>query len=70
MRQRIQSISLELPTELANRLEAISRPEPQFPYSFFGSEIQGMVHGGVKVAAKPVGYQTDVLPSGNRRRCI
>ncbi|MBW4558124.1 MAG: aldo/keto reductase [Trichormus sp. ATA11-4-KO1] len=61
LEDNIQALSFDIPTELANRLEAVSRPEPQFPYSFFGSEIQGMIHGGVTVGSKPAGYQTDVL---------
>jgi aryl-alcohol dehydrogenase-like predicted oxidoreductase len=61
LEDNIQALDFEIPAELANRLETVSRPEPQFPYSFFGAEIQGMIHGGVKVGDKPVGYQPNVL---------
>jgi hypothetical protein len=54
-------LEFDIPTELANRLETVSRPELQFPYSFFGSEIQGMIHGGVAVGNQPAGYKPDIL---------
>lgn len=53
-------MEFEIPTELSDRLEAISRPEPQFPYSFFSGEIQGMIHGGVTVGDKPDGYAPNI----------
>ncbi|KAB8332165.1 aldo/keto reductase [Scytonema tolypothrichoides VB-61278] len=61
LEDNLKALDFEIPAELANRLEAISRPEPQFPYSFFGSEIQGMIHGGATVGYKPAGYHPDVL---------
>jgi aryl-alcohol dehydrogenase-like predicted oxidoreductase len=61
LEDNLKAFSFGIPTELANRLETISRPEPQFPHSFFGSEIQGMIHGGATVGYKPAGYQPDVL---------
>jgi aryl-alcohol dehydrogenase-like predicted oxidoreductase len=57
----LKAVEFEIPLELANRLEVVSRPEVQFPYSFFGNEIQGMIHGGVAVGQKPAGYTPDVL---------
>jgi aryl-alcohol dehydrogenase-like predicted oxidoreductase len=51
------ALDFTLPAELAQRLDAANRPEPQFPYTFFESEIQGMVHGGVAVADKPAAYR-------------
>jgi aryl-alcohol dehydrogenase-like predicted oxidoreductase len=56
LEDNLKALEFELPTELANRLEAVSRPETQFPYSFFDSEIQGMIHGGVAVGDQPSGY--------------
>lgn len=38
------------------RLDRASNFTPTFPYSFFGSEIQTMIHGGVTVGAKPKNY--------------
>jgi aryl-alcohol dehydrogenase-like predicted oxidoreductase len=51
------ALDFTLPAELAQRLDDAGRPESQFPYSFFDSEIQGMVHGGVPVTEKPEGYR-------------
>ncbi|MEO1186248.1 MAG: hypothetical protein AAFX46_16905 [Cyanobacteria bacterium J06636_27] len=42
-------------------MESVSKPESQFPYSFFDAEIQGMIHGGATVGDKPDGYQPGVL---------
>ncbi len=61
LKDNLKTLDFEIPTELANRLEAISRPELQFPYSFFGSEIQAMIHGGATVEYKHSGYDPDVL---------
>jgi aryl-alcohol dehydrogenase-like predicted oxidoreductase len=57
----LKALEFDIPTELADRLETVSRPELQFPYSFFGSEIQGMIHGGVAVGNQPKGYAPTVL---------
>jgi hypothetical protein len=61
LEDNLKALEFEIPTELADRLEAVSRPDPQFPYSFFGSEIQGMIHGGVTVGNQPTGYAPTVL---------
>ena len=61
LEDNLKALEFEIPTELANRLELVSRPDSQFPYSFFSSEIQGMIHGGVAVGNKPVGYAPNVL---------
>ena len=57
----LKAAEFEIPTELMQRLEQVSRPASQFPYSFFDSEIQGMIHGGVTVGDKPAGYTLDRL---------
>lgn len=61
LQDNLKSLDFELPPPLTERLESVSRPEPQFPYSFFDSEIQGMIHGGVTVGSKPNGYEAKVL---------
>jgi aryl-alcohol dehydrogenase-like predicted oxidoreductase len=61
LEDNLKALEFEIPSELANRLELVSRPDTQFPYSFFGSEIQGMIHGGVAVGNKPVGYAPNRL---------
>lgn len=57
----LQALEFEIPAELMHCLEQVSRPASQFPYSFFDGEIQGMIHGGVNVGDKPVGYALDRL---------
>ncbi len=57
----LQALEFQIPPELGDLLETVSRPEAQFPYSFFGSEIQGMIHGGVAVGRKPAGYAPDQI---------
>jgi aryl-alcohol dehydrogenase-like predicted oxidoreductase len=61
LENNLKALEFEIPTELASRLEFVSRPESQFPYSFFESEIQGMIHGGASVGDKPVSYTPHVL---------
>lgn len=61
LQDNLKSLDFEIPQSLANRLEAASRPQAQFPYSFFSSEIQGMIHGGVTVGNKPDGYEDRVI---------
>ncbi len=61
LEDNLRSLEFEIPTEQLQRLEAVSRPELQFPYSFFGSEIQGMIHGGATVGQKPTSYYPNVL---------
>jgi aryl-alcohol dehydrogenase-like predicted oxidoreductase len=64
LRTNLQALTFTVPSELAARLEQVSRPEQQFPYSFYGPEIQGMVHGGKPVGSKPAGYHPDVVIEG------
>lgn len=61
LEDNLKALDFEIPTELGERLETLSHPEPQFPYSFFEPEIQGMLHGGKPVGLKPIGYYPDIL---------
>ncbi|BAU10329.1 aldo/keto reductase [Leptolyngbya sp. NIES-3755] len=61
LKDNLEALNFEIPKELSDRLEQVSRPESQFPYSFFENDIQGMIHGGASVGLKPTGYQPDVL---------
>jgi hypothetical protein len=61
LEDNLKALEFEIPPELTTRLELVSRPEVQFPYSFFGSEIQGMIHGGASVGRKPSGYAPNHL---------
>jgi aryl-alcohol dehydrogenase-like predicted oxidoreductase len=64
LRDNLQALDFDLPANLAARLDAVSAPTPRFPYSFFGPEIQGMVHGA-RVGAKPSGYAPMIVITGN-----
>lgn len=61
LKDNLEALNFEIPGELSDRLEQVSRPELQFPYSFFENDIQGMIHGGATVGLKPTGYVPDVL---------
>jgi aryl-alcohol dehydrogenase-like predicted oxidoreductase len=56
LEDNLQALSFDIPADLLQSLEQSSVLDTQFPYSFFGPEIQGMIHGGVAVGNKPVGY--------------
>jgi aryl-alcohol dehydrogenase-like predicted oxidoreductase len=60
----LRSLAFDIPADLSSRLERVSRPERQFPDTFFGPEIQGMIHGGKPVGSKPVGYRPEILIEG------
>jgi diketogulonate reductase-like aldo/keto reductase len=64
LEENIAALAFEMPSELRVRLDAASTPERTFPYTFFGSEIQGMIHGGVTVGDKPPGYFPSVAIFG------
>lgn len=61
LEDNLKALDFVIPDELSDRLDAISRPEPQFPYSFFDPNIQGMIHGGKPVGLKPTGYYPNIL---------
>lgn len=61
LEDNLKALEFEIPAELRDRLEILSRPEAQFPYIFFSSELQGMIHGGKPVGLKPTGYYPNVL---------
>jgi hypothetical protein len=61
LEDNLKALDFQIPCELNSRLEAISRPERQFPYTFFEPNHQGMIHGGKPVGLKPAGYYPDVL---------
>lgn len=49
----LAALSFTLPPEAARRLEEASRPEPGFPYVFFGPAMRGGVTGGTTIRAEP-----------------
>lgn len=65
LKDNLQALDFSIPQELLARLNEVSSPELKFPYSFFNGEIQGMLHGGVTVGAKPQHYYPLIETSGS-----
>jgi len=49
LESNLKSLEFEIPTELRNKLDEVSRIESVHPYMFFDEVLQDRVHGGVKV---------------------
>jgi len=64
LQDNLGALDFEISTELRARLELVSRPVVPFPYSFFGSEIQGGISGGATIGSKPSGYYPETLVEG------
>lgn len=50
------ALDFTIPDELLHKLDQASSRPKRFPYSFFGPELQGMIHGETTVGQKPAGY--------------
>jgi aryl-alcohol dehydrogenase-like predicted oxidoreductase len=50
LQDNLQALDFEIPRELLARLDAVSKPEPRFPYFGFEPDMQAML-----AAAKPLG---------------
>ncbi len=50
------ALDFAIPPELLLRLEAVSRPETRFPYTYFEPGMQSMISGGTTVGNKPASY--------------
>ncbi|MEL6553412.1 MAG: aldo/keto reductase [Cyanobacteria bacterium J06621_11] len=64
LEDNLGALDFQLPTDLQQRLDDVSKPEARFPYTFFEPSLQGMIHGGASVGDKPEGYQQPVFISG------
>ena len=64
LQDNLGALDFELPAALQQRLDAVSRPVPRFPYTFFEPGLQGMIHGGATVGDKPPTYHQPVLVQG------
>lgn len=64
LRDNLGAADFEIPEELRRRLEEASSPQPAYPYSFFGPEIQGSLTGGKTVGDKPGSYRPNLELSG------
>ncbi|QND49165.1 aldo/keto reductase [Rhizobium lusitanum] len=65
LKDNLAAVEFEIPPELRRRLDEVSAVSPTFPYSFFGSEIQGGLTGGKTVGNKAEGYFPDLTLSGS-----
>ena len=70
LNDNMAALSFEIPGELKARLDAISAPAVEFPYSYFRDNQQVRIAGGVAVGGKPATYvpaieipAVDVLPA-------
>ena len=52
----MEALSFEIPGDLEARLDAVSAPTVEFPYSYFGDSQQARIAGGVAMNLKPPGY--------------
>ncbi|MEM9299387.1 MAG: aldo/keto reductase [Bacteroidota bacterium] len=68
LEQTVGALDFNIPQELANKLDEVSKPDQQFPYTFFTPGIQSMLTGGTKVGDKPSSYGKtnfiDAAPAG------
>ncbi|MGE0711439.1 MAG: aldo/keto reductase [Planctomycetota bacterium] len=53
LEQNLQALELELPPELAARLDEASRLDPANPYLFFEQAMRERIDGGVPVRREP-----------------
>jgi len=53
LEDNLRALDFVLPHQASEKLEAASRPEAVFPYTFFGPPMQGMVRGGASVRREP-----------------
>ncbi|MEO0440273.1 MAG: aldo/keto reductase [Pseudomonadota bacterium] len=64
MQDNLASLDFEIPSELLERLDAVSAREVRFPYSFFTPGMQAMLQGGATVGDKPASYLPDRTMTG------
>lgn len=57
LEDNIAALSFDIPAEIAEKLEAVGRPELFFPYTFFRSAMKPALSGGVLVSREPGWYR-------------
>ncbi|MBW4651693.1 MAG: aldo/keto reductase [Kaiparowitsia implicata GSE-PSE-MK54-09C] len=65
LKDNLSALDFEIPAELQQRLNKVSRPESRFPYTFFEPGLQGMITGGATVGDKPTSYRPPILIQGS-----
>ncbi|MEM8809320.1 MAG: aldo/keto reductase [Cyanobacteria bacterium P01_G01_bin.38] len=61
LKDNLGALDFDIPAELQHRLDAVSKPETKFPYTFFEPGLQGMITGGATVGDKPESYRRPIL---------
>ncbi|MGJ3249216.1 MAG: aldo/keto reductase [Elainellaceae cyanobacterium] len=64
LQDNLGALEFDIPADLQQRLDDVSRPESRFPYTFFEPSLQGMINGGATVGDKPSSYHQPVLIEG------
>ncbi|MEL6359408.1 MAG: aldo/keto reductase, partial [Bacteroidota bacterium] len=59
--ENLKALDFDIPIELRDKLDTISDPGLEFPYSFFQPSMQTMLTGGTVVGNKPASYNNDQL---------
>jgi aryl-alcohol dehydrogenase-like predicted oxidoreductase len=57
LEDNLSALEFELPVQVAQRLDEVSRPESIHPYLFFEPTMRAMINGGATVLAEPRGYR-------------
>ena len=65
LQDNLGALDFEIPTELQQRLDQVSRPDSRFPYTFFEPSLQGMINGGATVGDQPNSFNQPVLVKGS-----
>ena len=65
LQDNLGALDFEIPSELQQRLDNVSRPESRFPYTFFEPSLQGMINGGATVGDKPASFNRPILVKGS-----
>ena len=64
LQDNLQALDFDIPPELLARLDAVSKPEPRFPYYFFEPDMQAMLAGDKPLGDKPPSYAPPLLMQG------
>ena len=65
LQDNLGALEFEIPAELQQRLDDVSRPDARFPYTFFEPSLQGMLNGGATVGDRPRSFNQSVLVKGS-----
>lgn len=61
LEDNLGALDFQIPEDLSQKLDEISRPDNPFPYLFFTDSFQAMITGGAVVGDKPETYYKPVL---------